>query len=162
MSDKPLWKGPRGEWYLVVQGCLFLLLVFGPRTSRVVTEWDASYAWIGSVGGGALFLAGALLAATGAFNLGKNLTPLPAPKDNSALIVAGAYRLVRHPIYSGITFMAFGWGMWLNSWLTVGYALLLFAFFDVKSRYEERLLAEKFVGYASYRKQVRKLIPFIY
>jgi protein-S-isoprenylcysteine O-methyltransferase Ste14 len=109
-----------------------------------------------------LLLAGILLAATGALNLGRNLTPLPKPKENAPLIVAGAYRLVRHPIYSGITFMAFGWGMWLNSWLTVGYSLLLFAFFDVKSRYEERLLAEKFLEYAAYRKQVRKLIPFIY
>jgi protein-S-isoprenylcysteine O-methyltransferase Ste14 len=114
------------------------------------------------LGGGLLFLAGILLAATGTFNLGKNLTPLPVPKDNATLIVDGAYRLVRHPIYSGIIFMAFGWGVWLNSWLTVFYALLLFIFFDIKSRYEERLLMEKFQKYAAYRTRVKKLIPFIY
>jgi protein-S-isoprenylcysteine O-methyltransferase Ste14 len=106
--------------------------------------------------------AGILLAATGAVCLGKNLTPLPSPKENATLIISGAYRLVRHPIYSGITLIAFGWGMWLNSWLTVGYALLLFAFFDIKSRHEERLLAEKFPEYDAYRKRVRKLIPFVY
>lgn len=162
MSHKPLWKGSRGEWYLVVQICLFLLLVFGPHTCRGVAAWSASYALIGSVGGVTFLLAGIFLTATGVVNLGRNLTPLPSPKENATLIVTGAYRFVRHPIYSGITFMAFGWGMWLNSWLTVGYALLLFAFFDIKSRHEERLLAEKFQEYAAYRKHVKKLIPFFY
>ena len=63
---------------------------------------------------------------------------------------------------SGLTFIAFGWGFWLHSWLTIGYALALFVFFDVKSRYEERLLLEKFPEYAAYRKRVRKLVPFVY
>lgn len=109
-----------------------------------------------------MFLAGTVLAATGAVNLGRNLTPLPAPRENGELVVAGAYRFVRHPIYSGLIFMAFGWGVWLQSWLTIGYALLLLAFFDIKSRYEERLLQDKFPEYAAYRTRVRKLIPFVY
>lgn len=155
-------KGARGEWYLVVQAGLFLLLAFGPRTSGWLPAWESPYTWIGALAGGALFLAGTLLTATGAINLGKNLTPLPDPKEHATLIVSGAFRFVRHPIYSGITFMAFGWGLWLNSWLTSGYALLLFAFFDIKSRREERLLEGRFPEYADYRKSVRKLIPFIY
>ena len=118
-------KGRRGEWYLVVQAGLLLLLAFGPRSCQGVTPWGSPYTWIGSLVGGVLILAGFLLAATGAVNLGKNLTPLPRPKENATLIVSGAYRLVRHPIYSGITFMAFGWGLWLHSWLVIGYALLL-------------------------------------
>lgn len=109
-----------------------------------------------------MFLAGLLLAVTGVINLGRNLTPLPIPKENAPLIITGAYRFVRHPIYSGITFMAFGWGLWANSWLTIGYAGLLFIFFDIKSRYEERLLGEKFPQYCAYRKRVRKLLPFVY
>ena len=155
-------KGPRGEWYLVVQAGLLLLLAFGPRSCRGMTAWGSPYARIGSLGGAVLILAGFLLAVTGAVNLGKNLTPLPRPKEKATLIVSGAYRLVRHPIYGGLTFMAFGWALWLHSWLTIGYALLLFAFFDIKSRREERWLEEKFPEYAAYRKRVRKLIPFIY
>jgi protein-S-isoprenylcysteine O-methyltransferase Ste14 len=162
VSHKPWWKGSRGAWYLVVQAGLFLLLVFGPRTWQGVPEWGTPYMRLGSIGGGVLFLAGVLLAAIGAVNLGRNLTPLPQPKENGTLIVTGAYRFVRHPIYSGITFMAFGWGLWLHSWLTIGYALLLFAFFDIKSRREERWLVEKFPEYAAYRSRVRKLIPFVY
>jgi protein-S-isoprenylcysteine O-methyltransferase Ste14 len=92
----------------------------------------------------------------------ENLTALPYPRDESTLVVTGPYRLVRNPIYSGLIFGAFGYGLWVNSWLTLSYAALLFAFFDVKSRKEERWLAEKFSDYAEYQKRVKKLIPWIY
>ena len=162
MTLKPWWKNSRGEWYVVVQAALFLLLVLGPRTLPGVPEANAPSSQLGPVTAGILFLAGVILAAAGALNLGRNLTPLPRPKENTTLVVTGAYRLVRHPIYSGITFMAFGWAVWRHSWLTAGYALLLFAFFDIKSRREERWLEEKFSEYAAYRRRVRKLIPFVY
>jgi len=162
MQYKSLIRGSRGEWYLAVQAGLFLLLAFGPRTCRWAPVWEPAYTWIGTLTGGILFFAGTLLAVTGAVNLGKNLTPLPDPKENATMVVAGAYRFVRHPIYSGVTFMAFGWGLWLHSWLTTGYALLLFVFLDIKSRREERLLEGKFPEYAAYRKRVRKLLPFVY
>lgn len=162
MPHNPWWKGSRGEWYLVVQAALFLLVIFGPRSWPGVPEWGTRYIRLASVTGGALFLAGGVLAAAGALKLGRKLTPLPKPRNNAELVVAGAYRIVRHPIYSGLTFMAFGWGLWLHSWPTIMYALLLFVFFDVKSRREERWLMEKFPEYAAYRKRVRRLIPFVY
>ena len=37
------------------------------------------------------------------------------------------------------------------------YAMLLFIFFDIKSRREERWLARKFPDYAGYQQRVRKL-----
>lgn len=162
MSDRQWWKGSRGEWYLLVQAGLFLLLAFGPRNWEGLPAWGYPYGWLASLVGGVLFFAGIVLAATGAANLGKNLTPLPRPNEKGTLIVTGAFRLVRHPIYGGITLIAFGWGLWLHSWLTILYALLLFAFFDIKSRREEQWLVEKFPEYAAYRKRVRKLIPFVY
>ena len=140
----------------------FSLLIFGPHTCSWMPVWEYPFTRISSLLGGVLFIAGILLGSNGAVNLGKNLTPLPLPKENATLITTGAYRFVRHPIYSGISFMAFGWGLWLHSWLTIGYALMLFAFFDIKSRLEERLLVEKFPEYAAYRKHVRKLLPFVY
>lgn len=151
-----------GWGYLVVQAGLFALFAFGPRTVHGMSAWNPFIALIASMAGTVLLVSGFILAIVGLINLGRNLTPLPAPKNSATLIVFGAYRLVRHPIYSGIIFMAFGWGLWVKSWLTIGYALLLFIFFDVKSRYEERLLAEKFPEYAAYRKRVKKLLPFIF
>jgi len=107
-------------------------------------------------------LAGALLAGAGTLSLGRNLTPLPHPKEGARLVETGAYRLVRHPIYGGIVLLAYGWGLCARSWLPLGYATLVFIFLDLKSRREERWLIEKYSGYAGYRKRTRKLIPFIY
>jgi protein-S-isoprenylcysteine O-methyltransferase Ste14 len=52
--------------------------------------------------------------------------------------------------------------MWHTNLLGVGLAAVLFIFFDLKSRREERWLMEAYPGYAKYRQRVRKLIPFVY
>jgi protein-S-isoprenylcysteine O-methyltransferase Ste14 len=96
------------------------------------------------------------------FNLGRNLTPLPYPKEDGQLVDRGAYGLVRHPIYSGGLALAFGWALVVHGLLTLGYAALLLVFLDVKSRREERWLCAKFPGYTGYQKRVSKLIPFVY
>ena len=162
MAKTPWWHGKRGEWYVVLQVGLFILVAAGPHTWPGLPVWSPNWLRLGTVGGVLLFLGGALLAVAGALSLGRNLTPLPRPKDDAALVVAGAYRLVRHPIYSGLVAMAFGWGLWVHGLLTLGYALLLFVFFDLKSRREERWLRERFPEYAAYQRRVRKLIPFLY
>ncbi len=161
-SQTPWWKGSRGEWYVVAQGGLFLLVALGPRTWPGLPAWTAPYTWLGSVAGGALVVAGSLLALAAVVGLGNNLTAVPYPKDDATLVDTGPYQLVRHPIYSGLVFVALGWGLWVHGWLTIGYAVLLFVFFDIKSRREEQWLTEKFPGYAAYQKRVRKLIPFVY
>jgi protein-S-isoprenylcysteine O-methyltransferase Ste14 len=158
----PWWKGSRGEWYVVAQGLLFVLVLFAPRTVPGLPALGA-YATLASAIGLALMLVGATLAAAGLLGLGQeNLTALPYPRDGSTLVVTGPYRLVRNPIYSGLIFGAFGYALWVNGWLTLGYAALLFIFFDVKSRKEERWLAEKFPDYGAYQQRVKKLIPWVY
>jgi len=89
--------------------------------------------------------------------------PPAVPKDCDNLVESGPYAIVRHPIYSGLIIDSLGWALWVNGWLTIVYALLLFAFFDIKSRLEERWLEEKFgQPYEEYRTRVRKLIPWVY
>ena len=158
----PWWKGERGEYYVIVQVFLFALIAVGPPTLPGWPTWPQPLATIATVLGIALMLAGAALALGGVLRLGPNLSVLPFPKDCSDLIESDAYSIVRHPIYSGLIFGAFGWGLWRHGLLTLGYALLLFVFFDAKSRLEERWLAEKFPGYPEYRTRVHKLIPWVY
>ena len=159
MSHYHWWKGSRGEWYVVIQAFLFLLFFAGPRTWPGLPSWSPWCVRLGSAAGLILVLTGALVAAAGAFSLGRNLTPLPHPKEGGEFVETGAYRVVRHPIYSGIIFMALGAGLMLHSWLTLGYALLFLAFFEVKSRREERWPTERFPGYAAYQRRVRRFIP---
>ena len=100
--------------------------------------------------------------AAGIFKLGPNLTPVPFPKPEATLVETGPYGFVRHPMYSGAVMIALGWALWVHGWLTIGYAIALFLLFDVKSRREEKWLIERFSGYESYQRRVRKLIPYIY
>ena len=156
------WNGERGEWYVVGQVVLLILIALGPNTWPGVLPWTSPYNWLGKLLGGLLIVSGALLSLVAAFHLGANLTPLPHPKEDGALMINGAYSLVRHPIYSGLIIAALGWALWINGGLALGYVAILFVFFDIKSRREEAWLRGKFIEYSEYQKRVRKLIPFIY
>jgi protein-S-isoprenylcysteine O-methyltransferase Ste14 len=162
MGHPPWWKNTRGEWYVIVQTMLFSLIAFGPDWIGLRLDLPETARMIAQALGAILGGAGLLLALAGLFWLGNNLSPLPHPKDDATLVQTGAYRVVRHPIYSGLIIGATGWGLINISVMTLIYALILFVFFDVKSRREERWLSQKFPEYAAYRRRVRKLIPFIY
>ena len=162
MSNTPWWKGTRGEWYVVIQVCLFVLVVLGPRSWPGWPAWVAPFTWLGWIAGLLVGASGGLLALAGVFRLGTNLTAVPYPKDDATLVVTGPYHLVRHPIYSGLIFAALGWALLRNGWLTLVYALILFVFFDIKSRREEQWLRQKYPDYPAYQQRVHKLIPFIY
>jgi len=156
------WKGARGEWYVVVQVLLLLLVAFGPRTFVCLPAWTGRFAEAARIAGIVLMVAGGGFFLTALARLGKNLTPLPYPKVDGQLVQSGVYGLVRHPIYCGGIVLALGWALTVRGPATVGYAVLLLLFFDVKSRREERWLVTKFPAYAAYQKRVRKLIPYVY
>jgi len=154
------WRGRRGEWWVAAQFALFALVAFGPRT---LPGWPRIPDAFGVRAAGlALLAAGFLLMVAGIVRIGAKLTPLPRPADGASLRVDGPYRIVRHPMYAGAILMAFGWALLARGWLTVGSAVALFVFFDLKTRREEKWLCERFPDYPAYRKRVRKLIPFIY
>lgn len=161
MSDKTRW-GQRGEWYVVVQMILFALIFFSPFVSTNSGQWPDPWRMISFGLGVILALVGALLAFAGVISLGSNLAAVPHPKDDATLVESGAFRIVRHPIYSGLILGAFGWGFLFQSWLTLLLALGLFIFFDIKSRREEQWLLQKYDNYPAYQARVRKLIPLIY
>jgi len=159
-SKAPWWKTQRGEWYVVAQTLLFILVLWGPRNVADL-PWPLSGAT--SMIAGLLLLAlGAALSIAAAVHLGSNLTPLPHPKDDASFVASGPYRVVRHPMYGGVILLALGWAFHVEGVLTLGYAALTVLFFDIKTRREETWLLQRFPEYAAYRRRVRKLIPFIY
>jgi len=161
MRSKPSW-GQRGEWYVVIQFLLFALIFFIPLLLSDLVEWPDPLDTIGVGLGIVLGLFGGLIALGGVLSLGNNLTAVPYPKEDAVFVERGAFRIVRHPIYSGIIMAAFGWGFLNNSLITLLFAVILLVFFDIKSRREEQWLCEKYLDYPAYQARVRKLIPLIY
>lgn len=109
-----------------------------------------------------LVATGVLLVLMSARWLGPSLTPFPRPRPESELVTSGPYRLVRHPIYFANFLILLGWSLLHDDVLTAVGALLLLAFFDLKSRREERWLIERFPDYRLYQQRVRRLVPLVY
>ena len=161
MNEKRKW-GQQGELYLAIQFLLFALIFFAPLLMPDLVEWPYPWDLIGRGLGIVLGLVGGLVAMAGVLSLGRNLTAVPYPKEDAILVESGAFRIVRHPIYSGIILSSLGWGLLTNSLLALLLTLVLFIFFDVKSRREEQWLCNKYSGYKAYQTRVRKLVPLIY
>jgi len=160
-QSKPWWKGARGEWYFVAQLVLFALILLAPLAPGQ-PAWPSAVSLAARGLGLLLGLAGFALAAAGLVGLGRNLSPLPHPKEDAVLVEGGVFGLVRHPIYGGLIIGALAWGLLTNSLLALALAVVLLLFFEVKSRREERQLLARFPGYAGYRRRVRKFFPFVY
>lgn len=156
------WRGRRGEWYVVAQFVLFGLVAFGPRSVGAAAPWPPSLAGPAGWLGAALMAAGVLLLLVAAGWLGRSLTALPAPKPDSTLVERGPYAIVRHPIYSAVLLLAFGWALVAPGTLTLLYAAVLMVLLDRKAAREERWLVERYPTYRDYQRRVRKLVPFVY
>ena len=109
-----------------------------------------------------LLLAGALFGIGGVAVLGRNRTIYPEPREGSTLIQHGIYRYVRHPLYSSVMSLAFAWGLWRASTAAIGLAGVLSIFLVFKARNEEERLIKRFPGYAAYREQVKRFVPWVY
>lgn len=157
MSAQTWLRNSRGEWYVVGQGVLVAAVALAP-----LLDGDGPSRVGVAVLGSAICAVGLWFVALGSIGLGRNLSPLPKPKDDAELVTGGIFSLVRHPIYSGFVVLAFGWSLVWWSVLSAVAAVALLIFFDAKARREERWLAEKFGDYPAYRRRVKKLIPFVY
>ena len=148
--------GDRGEAWVAAQFALFGAVVLAPRVGpplpRVLAPPLRSLGAILLATGGALMLRGVV-------DLGANFTPLPRPKDTAALVRDGVYARVRHPIYSGICLLGFGWAALTANPTRLLLAVGLAPFFNAKANREEAWLLERFPEYARYREEVGKLLP---
>lgn len=111
---------------------------------------------------GALLLFGGLgFAVWARIHLGRNWGMPMTRKDEPELITSGPYRLVRHPIYSGILLALLVTSLATNAFLLVA-CVAMGAYFTYSATVEERLLASSFpAAYAAYRTRTKMLIPFL-
>jgi len=154
--------GPRGEGWVVAQFLLFGVIAWlgyaDFRDHGPANPWGP----IATVSGLAAIVAGGLVAGRGIWDLRASFSPFPRPLDGAALVDSGAYRLIRHPIYSGLVLAALGWAIVASSALTIASAGVLLLLFAGKSRREEVWLAAAHPGYADYQRRTRRMIPWVY
>ena len=71
----------------------------------------------------------------------------------------GAYRFVRHPIYTGVLTIVVGLVVPSGSAVTLAIGLATIAFFNVKARWEEDRLAETYPDYRDYARTTPRFVP---
>lgn len=149
--------GRRGEAWVMVQAILLALIILAPKLDGPWPDpvWFRYAGW-------SLTVLGMGMLVWGAANLGRSLTPFPRPVAGGHLVTDGAYRLIRHPIYFAVLLIAFGFSLATTNGLRVALSVVLFLFFDRKSRVEEKWLEQQYPAYPAYRQRVKRLIPWIY
>ena len=110
----------------------------------------------------ALTAAGVAFAIWARFTLGRNWSGTVTIKEDHELIQHGPYRIVRHPIYTGILLAMLGTAIGYGRVpCLIGVAI---AFFSLRFKWgtEERFMTEQFgAKYTQYRREVKAVIPGI-
>lgn len=148
--------GGRGGGWVAAQ--VLVLGAFAVIAPEAAGHPQASF----RVAGVALAGLGMLVAIWAAMKLGRALTPFPKPVENARLCREGPYRWVRHPIYAGVLLIAAGWAAWWQSAAAAMLLPLVFAFFALKARAEERWLLAAWPQYRDYSKETKAIVPFLY
>jgi len=110
----------------------------------------------------AVFGFGLGLAIWARVHLGRNWGTPMTQKNEPELVTGGPYRLVRHPIYSGIILATVGTAVAL-SWQWLPIVALVGIYFVYSATVEERYLAEQFPdSYPAYKRSTKMLVPFVF
>jgi protein-S-isoprenylcysteine O-methyltransferase Ste14 len=114
--------------------------------------------WLGLI----MLAVGIAFAVWARHDLGRNWSGTVTVKQDHELIRSGPYRLVRHPIYTGLLLAILGTAVAFGEWRGLLAFGLLTGSLLLKLRIEERFMGESFPDeYARYRAEVPALIPFI-
>jgi protein-S-isoprenylcysteine O-methyltransferase Ste14 len=147
----------------IVLGCACVLLFTdSPHIDLLAARSLPAHAAV--VGAGiALTAVGVAFAIVARLYLGRNWSSAPRIKRDHGLVRRGPYRLVRHPIYTGMLVASIGTAIAFGQLRHLFALLLLIIGFWLKARSEERLLLGEFgERYSAYRLDVRgAIIPYL-
>ena len=137
---------------------LVLLLIRVGAFHRGHVNANATRAAIGLV----LFALGLSFAIWARVHIGRNWGTPMSQKDDPELVTSGPYRLVRHPIYTGIVLASLGTAVALGwAWLIA--VALAGVYFIYSALVEERYLTEQFPDtYPAYKRSTKMLLPFVF
>jgi protein-S-isoprenylcysteine O-methyltransferase Ste14 len=111
-----------------------------------------------------LAVGGAALVLTSRMELGPAWSFVPIADEATGLVTTGPYRLVRHPIYLGLSMLAMGETLAFASWPALLVVLAgIVPTFVWRASAEEKLLTATFGDrYALYRKQTKMILPHLF
>jgi protein-S-isoprenylcysteine O-methyltransferase Ste14 len=145
-----------GSAFVAAQFALFALIALSPRF--VHSDWP----WIVRAPGLVLAGAGLALCVWAIRALGPAMTAMPEPREDVPVATGGPYAFVRHPVYSGAVAVGIGYSLARCTWAGLVFSAVLAVLFDLKSRYEERLLVRD-SAYVAYRARTpRRFLPRLY
>jgi protein-S-isoprenylcysteine O-methyltransferase Ste14 len=149
-----------GYWLVLVIG-YFLVIKSGSLPSPL--NWlIVSHTSLSTSIGVFLCVSGLLFAIWARVILGRNWSGVITLKEGHELIERGPYRVVRHPIYTGILAMFAGTAIALGYFGGFLGLLLVFVSFWLKLKREEDLMLKHFPDkYAAYRRRTKRIIPFL-
>ena len=136
----------------------------------LLSQADASHGWLGLrfvPESGTLSLLGLVLAGAGVafaiwarWHLGRNWSAAVSIREQHDLIRTGPYRVVRHPIYTGLLLAIMGTALIVAEFRALlAFAIVLAAFY-LKARKEEAWLAREFgETFEGHAKQTGMFLP---
>jgi protein-S-isoprenylcysteine O-methyltransferase Ste14 len=150
-------RHPAVAYLFLVRRLDFESLIPVPETQSTFPHTQAK-AWTAAV----LCIAGLAFTIWARATLGRNWSGAVTLKECHELIDRGPYRLVRHPIYTGLMTMFVATVIALGHLGGIIGALLVFVSFCIKLGDEEKLMLEQFPDqYAAYEQRVKRIIPFV-
>ena len=152
--------GSRGEYLVALQVLLMAAFVMAPAWPPLPVGSaypDLARWFLGSLcwASAAFFGMGGLKA------IRRYLTPLPYPVDDNRLVETGAYRLVRHPLYTSIMLAFAGWTLFTASLVHAALTMASYLFFRYKASREELWLTELHPEYPDYASRTGRFFPLL-
>ena len=84
-------------------------------------------------------------------------------EKTTELVTVGAYRYIRHPLYSSLLFLAWGAFFKNPSWVGIPLVLLAAFFLTMTAKVEETENVRYFgITYQNYMKNTKMFIPFLF
>ena len=144
---------PKTKDIILVSIQFFLMLVYFLNFEWFSIDFIEHNLWF------YLGICGLLISGIALLQLNFHLSPFPSPKSDSKLITNGAFRLSRHPIYTGILIFMFSFAFWLGDGYRLCISLLVLGLFIYKTSYEESLLEHYFQDYKEYKSKTGRFFP---
>ena len=147
----------------------FIAIAVGITSSGILAGYTKFYFPWGRISivfwiGFAIMLLGLTLRIWAVAVLGKSFRTTVETHSNQKVEKSGPYRFIRHPSYSGLILMCFGYGIAVQNWLSLIIALgLPLVALLYRIHVEEAVLVTSLGSeYEEYKHHTKRLIPWIW